>query len=200
MLKKDLTDTDLVEAILCNDEKAFNVLFERYWSQVYRVAFKYVKDQETALDITHDIFLNIWNKRHELDIHSFKNYVLTSASYHGIRKNQTLKAVPLNYVESYEYTENKEYTNNLRAATNHGDAKIRYLELDREVTSLLNGLPKRCKEIYILSRTENLSINEIADRLQISKRTVENQLTIALKHLRLGLKHIAILFIFLILK
>lgn len=192
MLKNNLTDSELLEAIITDDEKAFNQLFERHWSKVYTMAFKYVKDQESCLEITHDIFLNIWKKRHELHIKSFKSYVITAASYHGIRKKQTLKAIPINYVENYEYAEDNTDLSRQRTAVNFGEAALYENELDLEVDHLLNDLPKRCREIYNMSRKENLSIAEIADRLQISRRTVENQLSNALRHLRSGLKYIVL--------
>jgi RNA polymerase sigma-70 factor (ECF subfamily) len=132
--------------------------------------------------------LNIWNKRHQLRINSFKNYVITAASYHGIRKKQTLRSVPIQYVEDYEYTEDEAYTFNNFSAINQGETKIWQSEFDLKVDALLNELPKRCREIYTMSRKDNLSINEISTRLNISKRTVENQLTNALKHLRTSLK------------
>jgi len=188
------SDLELLQNLLSNDQHAFNELFERHWSKVYAVSFRYVRDEEAALEITHDIFLNIWNKRHQLNISSFKSYVLTSASYHGIRKSQNLKATRLQYIEDYacygEFIPSKHLTEN-----NTGEHKIEVEELNGMVNSLLEHLPKRCREIYLLSRNENLSITEISLKLNISKRTVENQLTIALKHLRKLLNYSA-LFIF----
>lgn len=189
-------DALLLAAVYNNDEKAFNLLFERHWSKVYTAVFKYVKDQETCLEITHDIFLNIWNKRHELNIRSFKSYVITAGSYHGIRKRQSMKASPLMYIEDYEYTDATEYAHHQKADYNDGELNIDLGELNFEVDHLLNELPKRCREIYSMSRKENLSITEIADRLNISKRTVENQLTNALKHLRASLKYVSLIIIF----
>ena len=195
MLNKSLTDPELIGAMLQNDEKAFNQLFERYWSRVYTVAYRYVKDEEACLEITHDIFLNIWNKRHELNINSFKSYVITAASYHGIRKKQTIKAAPIQYVEDYEHSEDDAYALNQLSETNEGETKIWETEFDSTVDTLLNDLPKRCREIYKMSRKDNLSISEISVRLNISKRTVENQLTNALKHLRTTLKYMLIIII-----
>jgi len=193
MLNKSLSDPELILAIINNDEKAFNELFERYWARVYVVACKYVKDEELSLEITHDIFLNIWNKRHQLHINSFKNYVLTAASYHGLRKRQTQKAKPLLYVEDLGYTENEIRAINQPVTINAGETSIQTQELDTEVDALLNKLPKRCREIYLLSRKENRSITEIAAMLNISKRTVENQLTYALKHLRTSLQYVVMI-------
>lgn len=193
MLSNNLTDSELFEAILLDNEQAFNQLFERHWFKVYSVAYRYVKDEETALEIAHDIFLNIWTKRHQLQINSFKSYVITAASYHGIRKKQTDKAVPVKYVEDYEYTEDQAFALSDRHAHNQGEINIDEKEINDTVDHLLADLPKRCREIYQMSRKENLSITEIAERLNISKRTVENQLTAALKHLRTSLKAAVVL-------
>lgn len=189
-------DAALLEAVYNNDEKAFNLLFERHWSKVYTAVFKFVKDEGACLEITNDIFVNIWNKRHQLHIKSFKSYVITAGSYHGIRKRQSLKASPLMYVEDYEYTEDAEYSHSHRADFNGGEVTIGLRELNLEVDALLKDLPRRCREIYTMSRKENFSIDEIADRLHISKRTVENQLTYALKHLRTSLKYVGLILIF----
>jgi RNA polymerase sigma-70 factor (family 1) len=188
MLSDNLTDSELFEAIILNDEKAFNQLFERHWFKVYSVAYKYVKDEESALEIAHDIFLNIWSKRHQLQINSFKSYVITAASYHGIRKKQTTAGVPVQYVEDYGHFENERVQVAHSHARNQGELNIGEKEINETIEDLLNSLPKRCREIYYMSRRDNLSISEIAVRLNISKRTVENQLTTALKHLRSSLK------------
>lgn len=187
MLSDNLTDSELFEAIILNDQKAFNQLFERHWFKVYSVAYKYVKDEESALEIVHDIFLNIWTRREQLQINSFKSYVITAASYHGIRKKQTTAGVPVQYVEDYE---NESLLIAHPYAHNQGELNIGEKEVNDTIESLLNNLPKRCREIYYMSRRDHLSISEIAEQLNISKRTVENQLTTALKHLRTSLKFI----------
>jgi RNA polymerase sigma-70 factor (ECF subfamily) len=75
--------------------------------------------------------------------------------------------------------------------SNTGEVRLQDFELRNELDKYLNQLPERCHEIFNLSRIEHLSNQDIADRLGISKKTVENQLTIALKHLRLAFKNIA---------
>ncbi|MGM9478263.1 RNA polymerase sigma factor [Pedobacter sp. GSP4] len=194
MPTSDYTDPELLQLILLNDEKAFNSLFERHWPKVYAVCYRYVKDEESALEITHDIFLNIWNMRGQLSISSFKNYVLTSASYRGIRKRQQINAIPISYVETYIHDEDC-YNINHPYTANTGEEKISEEEFESRIMLMLGGLPKRCREIYLLSRKENLTISEISIKLNISKRTVENQLTAALKHLRHALKYSGILLI-----
>jgi RNA polymerase sigma-70 factor (ECF subfamily) len=198
MLPHNLADSELFEAIILNDEKAFNQLFERHWFKVYSVAYKYVKDEEAALEIAHDIFLNIWARRHQLQINSFKSYVITAASYHGIRKRQTMAGVRVQYVEDYAHFENERMFIAHPHAHNQGELNIGEKEVNETIEALLKNLPKRCREIYYMSRRDNLSINEIALQLNISKRTVENQLTAALKHLRTSLKVVVLFSYFII--
>ncbi|RKR80319.1 RNA polymerase sigma-70 factor (ECF subfamily) [Mucilaginibacter gracilis] len=187
----NVTDSELFEAIKLNNQKAFNQLFERHWFKVYSVAYRYVKNEEDALEIAHDIFLNIWNKRQQLSINSFKSYVITAAGYHGIRKRQTTAKLAVQYVEDYDNLQHEA----LSSSQNQGECNIDEKEINETVETLLNNLPRRCREIYHMSRKENLSITEIAEKLGISKRTVENQLTTALKHLRTALKYYIILIV-----
>ncbi|MDB5112288.1 MAG: polymerase sigma-70 factor [Mucilaginibacter sp.] len=179
------TDSELWEAIKLNDTQAFELLFERYWQLIYTTAFSYLKDDEACSEITNDIFLNIWQKRGTLDIIVFKSYLTSASRYHVYKYLKSRKSSKLNYVEDYDKL------SSINAVENNGEEKIRYLEFEYDIESLLYKLPQRCRQIFIMSRMKNLTNSEIADKLSISKRTVENQITIALKHLRLYLKHIA---------
>jgi len=178
---KELSDIDLWEAIRNDDTKAFETLFDRYFSKLYATAFHHLKDGEVCADITHDIFLNLWLKRDRLDIHSFPAYLQASVRYHVYRYKKSLKAVPVQYPAEWEQVAEK--STGLAV-----DFDLRYKEMEGCVNSYLNQLPARCKQIFLLSRKEQFSNDEIASQLSISKRTVENQLTHALRHLRLSLK------------
>lgn len=165
-------------------QKHFNTLFERYWSIVFTTVFYYTKDKDVCNNITHDLFLNIWVKRDVLEIKLFKAYLTTAARYHVYKQNKSAKVVQLTYLESPEKLE-------LGFCRNSADEKLSSLELEGKVNIYLKQLPQRCQEIFVLSRRENFSNDEIATRLGISKRTVENQLTCALKHFRICLKSLA---------
>jgi RNA polymerase sigma-70 factor (family 1) len=192
MLTNTPTDTELWEAIKQDDIHAFDLLFERYWTSIYSTTFLYSKDNEVCADIVHDIFLNIWQKRDSLQILCLKNY-LTKAAKYGIYKHLKTKSnSKLQYIEDYIKVDH------LVEDVNEGDEKIRYVELEDNIETLLNDLPNRCREIFILSRKEHLSNNDIAKQLGISKRSVENQITTALKYIRISLKDVAILFVLII--
>ncbi|WP_316815159.1 RNA polymerase sigma-70 factor [Pedobacter nyackensis] len=182
MTKNLPTDSELWEQIRLDNNKAFEVLFNRHWSAVYTTSFRYLKDQEACTELVHDIFINIWRNRGSLEISSFKNYLSMASRYQVYKLVRKGKANPLMLVEEYDTLPNSSYALNL------GEEKISYQEMESDIEMILDKLPKKCREIFILSRFDNLSNQEIADRLDISKRTVENQITIALRALRVSIK------------
>ncbi len=186
-----LTDNELWKLIKQHDQKAFRALFDMYWSKVFTTAFRYLKDKDACAEIVNDLFLNIWNKREQLEIVSLQAYLTSSARYHVYKKLKTIKTSPLELVENYDLLIDRIESNNPI------DDKIKYQELEIRIDTYLTDLPKRCREIFIMSRKENLSNDEIAKKLNISKRTVENQLTHALKHLRNALKDLSIILVLL---
>jgi len=158
-------------------------LFDRYWKNIYLIAYHYLRDAEASRDITHDIFLNLWLGREHLVIHSFPSYLKSAAKYHAFKYIKQKKKDSLSFYDDCVLD-----NLNRDVVINSGDYELRYEDAEGIKENLLKVLPKRCREIFVLSREKNLSIHEIAEHFSISKRTVENQLTKALQHLRIGLK------------
>jgi RNA polymerase sigma-70 factor (family 1) len=183
MFLTQISDHQLWASIRQDDEVAFNELFKRYWIPLYTTAYQYLKDKESSEEVVHDVFLNIWGRRSELYILTFSSYMLTAIRYQIYNR---MRAARLPLVYGDENISSKTFS-----AYNLGENKIHEQELQQEILDFLQDLPKRCQEIFCMSRIEQLSNQEIALRLGISKRTVENQITIALKHLRGSLKHLA---------
>lgn len=178
------SDATLLNLIKAGDLDSFNILFERYWEKLFATAFSVCPDTEVCSEIVHDIFLNLWLKREKLQIEYFKGYITASARYQIYRHLKNIKR------KSIEYRDDLDFGN--LVAVNDGESNIRYRELEKKVEEELEELPSRCREIFTLSRMEQLTNDEIAARLDISKRTVENQLTYALRHLRLSIRHFMI--------
>jgi RNA polymerase sigma-70 factor (family 1) len=181
MPEKMSSDKILLNLMREGDSASFNILFDRYWEMLYATVFSIHSDREVCSEIVHDIFLNLWLKREKLQIESFKAYILASARYHVYRHVKKSRKYSLEYREDLEFSG--------LVAMNEGELNIRYQDLEKSVDRELEELPRRCKEIFTLSRREQLSNDEIAARLDISKRTVENQLTHALRHLRLSIPY-----------
>ena len=188
MPNKIPSDKILLSLMKEGDAVSFNTLFDRYWKMLYSTVFSVCADREVCSEIVHDIFLTLWLKRETLQIESFKAYILASAQYHVYRHVKKARRNSLEYLDNLEDLSS--------VSMNDGELNIRYQDLEKSVERELAELPRRCKEIFTLSRREQLSNDEIATRLDISKRTVENQLTHALRHLRLSMKHFLVLFLF----
>lgn len=187
MSKSPVTDAQVWSAIQADDPRALRQLFDRYWLRLYKTAYKYTHDEEVSKEIVHDIFLNIWNRRHALQIESFPQYLLTAIRYQYYNRKR-LAVSPITLVDDYSKLEGISSVNEVELKQNESD-------LMTLLRSHLSALPKRCQEIFLLSRREHLSNDEIAHQLNISKRTVENQITAALKYLRSAMKNDVILYV-----
>ncbi|GGA97440.1 MULTISPECIES: RNA polymerase sigma factor [Mucilaginibacter] len=177
------SDEDLFAAVKRNDKKAFTLLYDRYWELVYKKAFSYLHDTDTCMGIVNDIFVNIWEKRDALKIITFKNYLTSSARYRVYNAIKASNTSPVKYVADYEKLDD------LSVVYNRAETSFEVNELSTDLDKLLDKLPPRCKEIFLLSRVNQLSNTEIAERLSISKRAVENQISLAVKHLKPHFKH-----------
>ena len=157
---------------------AFNTLYKEYSGRLYRFALGYLKSEEEAEELVQEVFTIIWEKRADLKEElSFKSFLFTIA-FNIIRKHFRTKA----YLSEYFKTG---ISDDLDMQTSQ---KITYDSLYQYITELVNQLPERRKEIFIKSRFEGHSIKEIAEELKISHKTVENQLTDALKFIRTNLE------------
>jgi RNA polymerase sigma-70 factor (family 1) len=181
MKETHLTDEELWLAIQDHDSsRAFAVLYNRYWRKVYHAANHYLDNKSMARQILHDIFVVLWEKRKTLQIKNFDAYLRVAARYHVISHLRTVKRSPVVYVEPSGLVQN------------NFEEKSRYNDLENQLKHLLTPLPKRCREIFWMSRVDQLSNHEIAGKLGISKRTVENQITQALRFLKHSYKHIVV--------
>ncbi len=156
---------------------AFNTLYKEYSGRLYRFALGYLKSEAEAEELVQEVFTIIWEKRGDLKEElSFKSFLFTIA-FNIIRKHFRTKV----YLSEYFKTGAGD---DLDMQTSQ---KTTYDSLYQYVTELVNQLPERRKEIFIKSRFEGHSIKEIAGELKISHKTVENQLTDALKFIRTNL-------------
>jgi RNA polymerase sigma-70 factor (ECF subfamily) len=156
---------------------AFNTLYKEYSGRLYRFAYGYLKSEVEAEELVQEVFTIIWEKRADLkDELSFKSFLFTIA-FNIIRKHFRTRTYLSEYFKTLP-------GNDLDMDTAQ---KITYDSLYQYIAELVNQLPDRRREIFIKSRFDGLSIKEIAEKLKISHKTVENQLTDALKFIRTNL-------------
>ena len=170
------------------DNKAFKVLFTKYYLQLCHYALLYVNDQSIAESLVQDVFINIWEKRQSLDIHSsIKAYLFISVKNRSLNYLRNRPQM-LEFEDWHTEIESEEIFSS--------ENNINYSDLKAEINKSIQKLPGKCREIFLLSREENMSYREIAEKLNISRKTVENQLGIALKKLREQLKpYLGIIFL-----
>lgn len=171
------SDEILWVAIQNSDYRAFYILFNRYWKKIYQTVFHYVNDKEIAERVVQDVFVVLWERREHLNIEKFASYIHVTARYHVFNELKAKKKSKIEYVEDYQLLNNA-------STSNMGELKLSYVDFENQIGNYLAPLPKRCKEIFWLSRIKNLSNDEIAEKFGISKRSVENQITIAQKYIR----------------
>ncbi|HTE00589.1 MAG TPA: RNA polymerase sigma-70 factor [Mucilaginibacter sp.] len=170
------TDQELVTLLAGGDESAFAEIFKRYRSRLYRFALRFCKSPTIAEELTHDTFLKIWTGRNELDqVTHFGTYLFT------IARNKALNH--LRSIAREERMKDQLYQS-LKEGHNDTVELLEANESSRLVQEAVGQLSPQRKLIYALSREEGLNHEQIADKLGLSKSTVNNHLTESLKQIR----------------
>ena len=167
-------DADLLLKMAQGDHKAFETLWVKYWNLVYNAVFKRLNDKEQSRDIVQELFIDLWERRTSVQIENLPAYLNKAARY------QVFKL----------FANNKTNTRFLdvfdllleRAVSSHSSSEDK--ELEKLAKLWLDSLPPKRKEIFILHYRENLSTSEIAEKLGVSQKTVQNQLGTASNELK----------------
>lgn len=174
---ENILDEELLDRLRNDNEEALTILYNRYWELLFRKAFALLKDQPACEDIIQEVFVRIWNNRKNLQVRvSLSAYLSASVRYEVIRK---IKAGKI-HADAFASIEQ-----HYQDAASH--PPLEQKELLDHINLIVNQLSSKCKQVYKLSREEQLSHKEIAVLLQISPKTVENHLSKALRELRYSL-------------
>ncbi len=170
-----VTDKSLVKNTKEGDKNAFEQLFKKYYLRLSHYAYQYVGNMPDAEELVQETFVNIWEKRSTIDISiSFKPYIYQAVKNRGInviRGNQRR----INHHSQHQFS---------NIDSSKTDDNIHLNELNEKLFEGLESLPPKCKKIFQMSRLEGLKHKEIAVKMEIKIKTVENQISIALKYLR----------------
>jgi RNA polymerase sigma-70 factor (ECF subfamily) len=172
---KEYPEEDLVRSLKEGDERAFKFIFDQYYRPLTLFALKYIGDVEEAKEIVQEFFIRFWSRHGDWQIRfSLKMYL-----YQGVRN------AALNYIEANKVAQRrmKDYSNP-QFTNDNALENMLVAEQEEMLMQAMDRLPEKCKEIFFMSRMEKLSNQAIADKLQLSVKTVEAQITIALKRLR----------------
>lgn len=171
----------LVKDFIDGSEQAFESLFKQHHQMLLKVALFLLHEAEPAEEIVHDVFLNVWQKRENINPDaSFKNYLITAVRN---RCFNYLKAKKVKHSIDDDESWNEELV-----ADTATDTKLKTGEVQAAIEQAVNKLPEQCRIIFQLSRYEGMSYKGIAQALELSPKTIENQIGRALKQLRGELK------------
>lgn len=175
-------DQTLLQKIASGDEKSFNILYEKYWKEIYHNCRRLLNDHEKAQDITQEIFVGLWLNRTKLHIDNLSAYLYMAARNRVLRIFEREKRfVPFeNLISISGDVINNEHTDFLTIKN----------EFLKAYNGLLNTLPSQRKRIFNYYFDEGLSTEEIADRLSLSRKTVQNQLGRAVSFLKTNLSQL----------
>lgn len=159
-----------------DDKQVFEIIFRFYYTGLVVYADKIIRDTEISEDIVQSVFMKLWEERKNLNIDSLRSYLGTAVRNKSIDwiRNRRVKDKYREYV--------------LESDQEPGDDFYTFQELSEMISQAVDKLPPRCREIFLMSRSQHLKIEEIAAKLNLSKRTVETHISHALKILRVELK------------
>lgn len=171
-------DRDLIERLIDGDDEAFKQVFNSYVKKVYHFVFGYIREATQAEDITQNLFIKIWEKKAEINPHkSFDGWIYTIAYRLVIDYFRQHKL-------KYHNNPFADYEDDLIVSSITSDELLNRHQLESLYEQALQTLPPKRKEIFLLSRHEGLTNKKIATHLNLSIKTVENQMTAALSSLR----------------
>jgi RNA polymerase sigma-70 factor (ECF subfamily) len=151
----------------------FEKLYKRFQPSLTNYAFYLTRSSEDAIEIVNDVFLSVWSKQNRLTLdHSLKTYLYTAV------KNRSINYIKKNKLETV-FDDQLDTLSDFEA-----DESLLQKEQQIIIEQIMNNLPPKCKQVFSMSRVDQLSNKEIASLLDISIKTVEAQITKALKIFR----------------
>lgn len=157
------------------DLKTFRKIYDLYYEPICKFLLFYTKDMLIIEDVVQDVFLTLWEQREVIKINHIKTYIFQSA------KNKLLNQ--LRNEKNRSVLLEKWFQEQLHDRILDED-RFEVERILKVVETAINHLPSKCREIFILSKTQNMSYKEISELKQISIKTVENQMGIAFKKIR----------------
>ncbi|RUA15645.1 MAG: RNA polymerase sigma-70 factor [Flavobacteriia bacterium] len=177
------TPEKLAKMINQSDRNAFNSLFGMLWEPMYIYASSLVMNDSTAKDLVQEVWIDYWQRRETIEVQNIKSYLFKAIRYkcYNALRDMKFNKIQIEVAHSVYIDSEVEMEADLA-------------DLSKRIDETISGLPKRCQEVFILSRVNHINNKEIAEKLNISQRSVENQISFALRKLRKELSTVKALF------
>jgi RNA polymerase sigma-70 factor (ECF subfamily) len=189
LFQSTYTDKELLQQMAEDDSMAFTMLYRRYWEGLFVTAAKVLREKTEAEDVVQDVFLSLWNRRHELTIEgSLVAYLHTSVRYkaiHYIEKNITRR----DYLALLADI-------SVNTLPPNAEVNLQVEELQKTISNTIEKMPPKMQQVYILSRQEQLSHKEIAEQLSVSAETVKKHIQHALQLIKTAIQYTSVFIIY----
>jgi len=178
----ETSEQHLLSALRFGNEAAFRQIFDRHYPLLLSDIYRLIPDEGTCKDLAQELFVELWNKREQLDIHtSLRAYLRRAAVNKALNYIKATRRVQLDDAEDLGHLPDLSESDVQKRQ--HQDT------LEDALHTAIDALPEKCRLVFNLSRFEQLSHREIAEKLGISVKTIENQITKAMKMLRDAMKN-----------
>jgi RNA polymerase sigma-70 factor (ECF subfamily) len=181
----NLASEEILHKILSGDESSFEKVYRYYYPRLIYFAKQYLLDTEASKNIVQDVFTELWDHRNTL--HTDTNL---QAWLFTVTKNKSLKTI--SHLKSRQHYDNyilsRQLDVNFKALSDFETSHLVFEELQIQVQKALDKLTPACRKVFEMSRSEDKKNREIAEELNLSIKTVEAQISKALRSLRVDLK------------
>lgn len=167
-------NNELLDLLSKDDQSAFTELYNRYWKKIFSIAYNRLKEIQSAEDIVQDVFTSLWANRQKAEIESLENYLATATKYMVLAKIK-------NTQKARTYSNDTHQTKVIEFPI---ETSLHYKRILEIINTEVEKLPEKCKLVFKYSRNDGMSAKLIAKKLDISPKTVENQLNKALRQLK----------------
>ncbi|MEM7485989.1 MAG: RNA polymerase sigma-70 factor [Bacteroidota bacterium] len=164
---------NLVAQIKKSDQNAFNVLFDCMWEPLFTYAASIIMNTGVAKDLVQDVWVDFWQRKEDLEIQNIKAYLYKAIRYRCY-----------NHLRDIKFNKTQIEMANTIGVSSEVEKQQDVIDLSERINDAISRLPQKSQEIFRLSRLNDISNKEIAKRFNISQRTVENQISFALRKIR----------------
>lgn len=182
---KQTADSELIELIKQSNYPAFTEVYQRYWKYIYSIAYSKTADKDDAFDLTQNVFMELYARREGLIINiPLKNYLRTAILYKLSNYFRTRGFREKHYEDFKRFLAQVQASDTSFDTLSIKETAIEFADMVELIYQTIDEMPDKMKTIFVMSRTEQYSIHEIAEKLDISPQTVKNQISKAFARLR----------------
>lgn len=175
--KNCISDSNLLARICKGDERAFYLLYKRYWKGLYNSAYKRLKDHDLCENAVQNVFVDLWKRRLDLSIENISAYLYSAVKYQVFAQVSKRRG-EVYFMKPFESIVESPFS---------ADGELIEKELQQVLEKWLHSLPEKRRKIFLMYYENELSSREISERLSIAQKTVQNQVRTATKSLRVKL-------------